>query len=53
MATKNILPEWVFEFHGHRCPFVPIGYRMGPPKEDVERISKKKVEEISKLAFAC
>jgi formylmethanofuran dehydrogenase subunit E len=29
MTTKNILPEWVFEFHGHRCPFVPIGYRMG------------------------
>ncbi len=23
------MPEWVFEFHGHRCPFVPIGYRMG------------------------
>jgi len=23
------LPEWIFEFHGHRCPFVPIGYRMG------------------------
>ncbi|MCD6453029.1 MAG: hypothetical protein J7K77_01925 [Dehalococcoidales bacterium] len=25
----NIVPQWVFEFHGHRCPFVPIGYRMG------------------------
>lgn len=25
----NNLPDWVFEFHGHRCPFVPIGYRMG------------------------
>ena len=23
------LPEWTFEFHGHRCPFMPIGYRMG------------------------
>jgi formylmethanofuran dehydrogenase subunit E len=22
-------PEWAFELHGHRCPFVPIGYRMG------------------------
>ncbi len=29
MATKNIPPEWAFEFHGHRCPFMPIGYRMG------------------------
>lgn len=23
------IPEWVWEFHGHRCPFMPIGYRMG------------------------
>ena len=23
------LREWTFEFHGHRCPFMPIGYRMG------------------------
>jgi len=23
------LPDWTFEFHGHRCPFLPIGYRMG------------------------
>ncbi|MGB9696545.1 MAG: FmdE family protein [Ignavibacteria bacterium] len=23
------LPEWTFEFHGHKCPFMPIGYRMG------------------------
>ncbi len=22
-------PEWAFEFHGHRCPFMPLGYRMG------------------------
>ena len=26
---KFNLPEWTFEFHGHRCPFMPIGYRMG------------------------
>ncbi len=23
------IPEWVFEFHGHRCPAMPIGYRAG------------------------
>lgn len=23
------IPDWVWEFHGHRCPFMPIGYRMG------------------------
>ncbi len=27
--TNEILPEWTWEFHGHRCPFMPIGYRMG------------------------
>jgi formylmethanofuran dehydrogenase subunit E len=29
MATQHIPPEWAFEFHGHGCPFMPIGYRMG------------------------
>ena len=23
------IPEWAYEFHGHKCPFKPIGYRMG------------------------
>ena len=27
--TKDRMPEWTWEFHGHRCPFMPIGYRMG------------------------
>jgi formylmethanofuran dehydrogenase subunit E len=25
----DILPQWAYEFHGHHCPFMPIGYRMG------------------------
>ncbi len=29
MKTQFVPPEWAFEFHGHRCPFMPIGYRMG------------------------
>jgi formylmethanofuran dehydrogenase subunit E len=29
MKTKFVPPEWAFEFHGHRCPFMPLGYRMG------------------------
>ena len=29
MTTPYTPPEWAFEFHGHRCPFMPIGYRMG------------------------
>lgn len=29
MNTKYKPPEWAFEFHGHLCPFMPLGYRMG------------------------
>ena len=29
MTTKHVPPEWTFEFHGHKCPFMPLGYRMG------------------------
>ncbi len=30
MSTQKFqIPEWAFEFHGHACPFMPIGYRMG------------------------
>jgi len=29
MTTQFFPPEWAFDFHGHRCPFMPIGYRMG------------------------
>jgi len=28
-TAKHVPPEWAFEFHAHRCPFMPIGYRMG------------------------
>jgi formylmethanofuran dehydrogenase subunit E len=24
----NTVPEWAWEFHGHSCPFMPLGYRM-------------------------
>jgi formylmethanofuran dehydrogenase subunit E len=34
MSTKAAveslaLPEWTWEFHGHKCPLMPIGFRMG------------------------
>jgi formylmethanofuran dehydrogenase subunit E len=30
MSNENYAPpEWAFTFHGHRCPFMPLGYRMG------------------------
>ncbi len=25
----NEVPEWAWEFHGHHCPFMPLGYCMG------------------------
>ena len=24
-----LVPSWAHEFHGHHCPFMPIGFRMG------------------------
>jgi len=29
MNNNYFPPEWAFQFHGHRCPFMPLGYRMG------------------------
>lgn len=29
MTIQHIPPAWAFEFHGHQCPFMPLGYRMG------------------------
>ncbi|MGQ9635711.1 MAG: FmdE family protein [Bryobacteraceae bacterium] len=32
MSTSNfsfVPPDWAFEFYGHRCPFMPLGFRMG------------------------
>ncbi len=23
------IPDWLYEFHGHKCPFVVMGFRMG------------------------
>ena len=28
-SITKIIPDWTWEFHGHHCPFMPIGYRMG------------------------
>jgi formylmethanofuran dehydrogenase subunit E len=29
MTTQFVPPPWAYDFHGHRCPFMPLGYRMG------------------------
>ncbi len=28
-SNLYVPPDWAFTFHGHRCPFMPLGYRMG------------------------
>ncbi len=40
------IPEWVYEFHGHKCPANPLGYRAGLAalnKLGVERASNKEL----------
>lgn len=27
--SNRVIPEWAYEFHGHKCPFMPLGYRAG------------------------
>jgi formylmethanofuran dehydrogenase subunit E len=47
METKRVeIPEWAFEFHGHKCPAMPIGYRAGltaMAKLGVEKASNKEL----------
>ncbi len=44
------IPEWVFEFHGHKCPFMLIGYRMGLVALDAVGIEK--VKDHGAFAFS-
>jgi formylmethanofuran dehydrogenase subunit E len=44
--NKVEIPEWTFEFHGHKCPAMPIGYRAGltaMKKLGVEKASNKEL----------
>ncbi len=43
---KVEIPEWAFEFHGHKCPAMPIGYRAGltaMKKLGVQKASNKEL----------
>jgi len=42
MKTKHVPPEWAFEFHGHLCPFMPIGYRMGNLAMEYLKVEREK-----------
>ncbi len=46
----NKIPEWAFEYHGHKCPAMPIGYRAGlvaMEKLGVEKASNKELYLVS------
>ena len=46
----NHIPEWLFEFHGHQCPFVVIGYRMGLLA--MERLEVKRARNYEMYVFS-
>ncbi|HOK25130.1 MAG TPA: FmdE family protein [Bacteroidales bacterium] len=53
METRKFhIPDWAFEFHGHKCPFMPIGYRMGTlalNKLGVERCKDHEMHVFSEM----
>lgn len=51
-TTKFQIPDWAYEFHGHQCPFMPIGYRMGTlalQKLSVERCKDHEMHVFSEM----
>ncbi|MGB9736319.1 MAG: FmdE family protein [bacterium] len=40
------VPNWAFEFHGHKCPFMPIGYRMGSLALEKLGVARSKNHEM-------
>lgn len=51
---KFEIPAWAFEFHGHNCPFMPIGYRMGTlalQKMGVERCKDNEMHVFSEMGI--
>ena len=44
------IPNWVYEFHGHKCPFMPIGYRMGTVA--LRELGMEKVKDHGAFAFS-
>lgn len=52
METKFQIPEWAYKFHGHECPFMPIGYRMGTialQKLGIERCKDHELHVLSEM----
>lgn len=57
MATQEVSrstegerpPAWAYEFHGHPCPFMPIGYRMG--RLAMKQIGAEREKDHGMFAF--
>ena len=53
-TTKFQIPDWAYEFHGHLCPFMPIGYHMGTlalQKLGVERCKDHEMHVFSEMGI--
>lgn len=53
MKTEKFqVPEWAYEFHGHKSPFMPIGYRMAivaMEKLGIERCKDHEMHVLSEM----
>ncbi|MFA5311877.1 MAG: FmdE family protein [Methanomassiliicoccales archaeon] len=49
-TIKFEIPKWVWEFHGHICPFMPIGYRMGMLA--MKELEMERVKDHGAFAFS-
>ncbi len=47
---KFQIPDWAFEFHGHQCPFMPIGFRMGTVAMEKLSVGKSQNHEMHVLS---
>ena len=44
------IPDWAWQFHGHICPFMPIGYRMGI--RAMKELGMERVKDHGAFAFS-
>lgn len=45
----NVVPDWLVEFHGHLCPFLVVGWRMG--QEALNRLGAQREHDQGLFLF--
>lgn len=51
MKTQKFqVSDWAYEFHGHKCPFMPIGFRMGTVALEKLGVTKSQNHEMHVLS---